>query len=317
MLDVLTITGVIFILIAIGYGSVARGMFAPAELKVLGKFVVNFALPALIFKAVSSRDLQEVFDPVYLSVYLAGSLTAFFAGYFVSRRLIGKASADATFAGMGMSCSNSGFIGYPMFLIALPSLAGTVLTLNMMIENFIMIPLVLLMAERAARHGAPDASLFRQVGLRLIRNPIVLAMLAAVLVSVAGVPLPEILTRSIDLIAAASAALSLIVIGGTLVGMKLNAINLNVIAILLGKLLLMPLVVAGAIVLLSRFGIMIADQRLAQAAIISAAIPPMAIYPILAQSYGAEKDASLAMALMTGASFVTLTALLWLLQFPS
>ncbi|WP_417671835.1 AEC family transporter [Roseibium sp.] len=314
MLDVLAMTGVIFLLIAVGYAVVQWGTLSASDLKVLGVFVVNFAMPALIFKAVSTRDLTDVFDPVYLALYVTASLATFALAYGSSRKLFAQTRTEATFNGMGVSCANSGFIGYPIFLIALPSLAGTILTLNMMVENFVMIPLVLFLAERAARHGIPDTNLATQVTQRLLRNPLLIAMIAALIVSISSLPIPGIVTNAVDLIAASSAALSLIVIGGTLVGLDLRAINVKIISITTGKLLLMPAAAVLAIAIFKCFGLTIADPRLEQALIISAAIPPMAIYPILAQAYGAEKDAALAMALMTAVSFVTLTGVMWL--FP-
>ena len=44
------------------------------------------ALPALIFRAVTARDLAEVIDPPYLAAYLGGSLLSLGLGYGLSRR---------------------------------------------------------------------------------------------------------------------------------------------------------------------------------------------------------------------------------------
>lgn len=53
MLDIISITGVIFVLIGAGYVAVWSKVFSASEMTTLGKFVVNLALPALIFQAVS------------------------------------------------------------------------------------------------------------------------------------------------------------------------------------------------------------------------------------------------------------------------
>ena len=60
MLDLLSITGVIFALIVTGYLSVRAGVFFPTEMGTLGKYIVTLALPALIFHAVTSRPLAEI-----------------------------------------------------------------------------------------------------------------------------------------------------------------------------------------------------------------------------------------------------------------
>jgi predicted permease len=66
-----------------------------------------------------------------------------------------------------------------------------------------------------------------QIAARLARNPIVLALCAGVVVSVFHIPLPQILFRPVDILANASAAVSLIVIGGTLAGLSLSFLTIS------------------------------------------------------------------------------------------
>ena len=303
MLDILSITGVIFVLIGVGYLSVRIGVLAPADMGALGKFVLGFALPALIFQAVSSRPLSEIANPGYLAAVLVGSLSVFVAGYWWVRRS-GQSAQASTFQAMGMSCANSGFIGYPVLLMALPSVASTALAMNMIIENLVMIPLVLIMAERSR---AATVS-----GRRLVRNPIVLALVLGLGVSSLDLTLPVLVDRPVEILANASAALSLAVIGGTLATLPLNALNASVLPVVMGKLLLHPVAVGAGLIAMSAAGLGVGDARLQAAAIILAAMPAMGIYPILAQRFGQERNAALAMFAMTALSFVTISAALHL-----
>lgn len=314
MLDILSVTGVIFALILLGWGTTRAGLFGRGELATLGKYVVNFALPALIFRAVSSRDLTEILNPGYLVAMLVGSVSVFALGYGLARGRLGMSAGAATFQGMGMSCANSGFVGYPMLLMALPGIASTALALNMIVENLVMIPLILILAERAGEGALRGRALAAQIAGRLAKNPIVLALLAGLAVSLGGVELPVVLARPVGLIAESSAAVSLIVIGGTLAGLHLGAINLSVALAVAGKLVLHPLAVALGLLAVAAAGYGVGDPDLARAAILVAATPAMAIYPILAQRYGQQDVAALAMLVMTALSFVTLTAILWLLE---
>lgn len=314
MLSVLTISGVIFALIAVGYLSVVRGLFAGPELKTLGKYVLNFGLPALIFRAISERDLGEVVNLSYMAAYLAAFLIVFYGGYHLSKRGFGLSRIESTFQGMGMACSNSGFVGYPIVLMALPSIAATALALNMVIENMIMIPLVLIMAERANGGGRIGLKLAREIFFKVIRNPLIIALGLGVIVSLSGVTLPEVLSRPVNLVASSSAAVSLIVIGGTLAGLPIGALNLKIWAVVVGKLIAMPAAMMACLAGLAAVGFGAGDPVLETAGILIAATPAMAIYPILAQSYGEEKNAALAMFAMTVLSFFTLSALMWWLN---
>lgn len=310
MFDILTITSVIFVLIGVGYLSVRFGLFSFAEMSVLGKFVVNLALPALIFRAVSSRPLGEIANAGYLGAMLGGSLAVFILGYLWSRRVAGGSAEASTFRAMGMSCANSGFVGYPVLLMALPDIATTALALNMIVENLIMIPLVLTMAELARGGGARGGRLAAQIAWRLARNPIAIALALGVLASISGAALPMVIERPVEIFASASAALSLVVIGGALAALPLRSLNISVLAVVTGKLLLHPLAVALGLVIMAALGFGVGDERLAAAAIIMAAMPVMAIYPILAQRYGEEQSAALSLFVMTLLSFLTISATL-------
>lgn len=310
MLDTLSITGVIFVLIGVGYLSVRIRLFSAGDMGTLGKFVVNLALPALIFRAVSSRPLGEIVDIGYLGAMLFGSLAVFAFGYLWSRRVTGETAQASTFRAMGMSCSNSGFVGYPVLLMAMPEIASRVLALNMIIENLVMIPLVLAMAEHARGGGITGRRLAVQIALRLARNPIVISLALGIAVSVSGLTMPMVIARPVDILASSSAALSLAVIGGTLAGLPLNRLKAPVASVVIGKLLLHPLAVGLGLALMAALGSGVGDTELAAAAVIMAAMPVMATYPIIAQQFGEERIAALAMFAMTVLSFFTISATL-------
>ena len=313
MFEILSITGTIFAVIGAGYLSVRLGLFAASEMATLGKFVVNFALPALIFKAVSTRPIGEIANAGYLGAVLLGSLAVFGLGYLWSRRVAGETATASTFSAMGMSCANSGFVGFPILLMAMPDIASKALALNMIVENLVMIPLVLFLAEYARGGDTGGLRLARQIGLRLVRNPIVIALVLGLAVSASGLSVPVIVTRPVDIFAAASAAVSLAVIGGTLASLPMRDIRWPVLRISAGKLLLHPLAVGAGFAAMSLVGWPEADDRLVAAGIILASMPAMGVYPILAQAYGEERNASLALLAMTGASFLTISLVLAIL----
>ncbi|MFV0300019.1 MAG: AEC family transporter [Paracoccus sp. (in: a-proteobacteria)] len=310
MVGILSITGVIFVLIGIGFLTVRLAVFSAAEMGTLGKFVVNLALPALILRSVSSRPIGEIANIGYLAAMLGGSLLVFGLGYLWSRRVSGATPVASTFRAMGMSCANSGFVGYPVLLMALPDVATTALALNMIVENLVMLPLVLVLAERG--HGAAGSGrrLARQIAGRLARNPILIALILGVGLSVAGLAMLAVLARSVDALANASAAVSLVVIGGTVAALPLGSIGADMVPVIAGKLLLHPLAVWLGLGLMAALGLGVGDPQLAAAAVIMAAMPVMSIYPILAQRYGEDRTAALAMFAMTALSFFSISGML-------
>lgn len=314
MADIFAIISPIYIAILLGYGATRMGLFSKADTRVFGKFVINFALPALIFNAVAQRPIAEVLNASYLAAYLGGSLLMVAAGFFCARRLGRLDHIRSTFTAMGVSCSNSGYIGLPILLATLPAAASVALAMNVIIENVIVIPLLLMMAESGRQGSGPAGRVFLQTLARVARMPLVMGLVAGLAVSLMEWTLPSPVARSVTLFAQASGALSLFVIGGTLVGLPLHGLGAATLPVALGKLVGHPLAVLLAATALSWLGLAPVEPSLLAAGILMAAVPMLGIYPILAQAYGLAERSAAALLVTTASSFLTLSAALWLLR---
>ena len=314
MLDILTITGPIYLSIALGYLSTRYGLFDKSDMRTLGKFVVNIALPALVFNAIAQRKPAEFLHFDYFFAYGLGSLWVLGLGWLWYRRIGRAPETPSAVAAMGMSCSNSGFVGYPIVLLTFGPVAGPLLALNMVLENVIMIPLLLALAERGRGHAVGWGAMLRETLGRLAHNPIVLAVFAALAFSLLEMHLPAPVGRTVELFALASTALSLFVIGGALVGLPFKGIAAQVLPIAFGKLVLHPLAVFLVALALPYLGLPAMETTLFQAAILMAAMPMMGIYPVLSLAYGLEKRSAAALLFTTVASFFTISAVLWLVR---
>lgn len=314
MLDILAITGPIYITIFIGFLSTRLGLFAKADMRVFGKYVINLALPALLFNALAQRQFSEILNASYILAYLGGSLAVLGLGWLWCRRIAVLNPTTSTFYVMGMSCSNSGFVGYPILLLTLAPVAGVALALNMIVENVILIPLLLTMAERGRNASGQWYRVAAQSLARLAANPLIIGLVGGLAVSVLGWKLPEPVARTVNLFALSSSALSLLVIGGTLVGLPMRGLGRQITPIAVGKLIVHPLAVLLAILALPLLGLPTLDPSLRMAAVLMAAMPMMGIYPILAQAYGQEDFSAAALLVTTVASFFTLSGLLWALR---
>lgn len=316
MLDILAITSPIYIIIALGYFTTRAGLFARLEMRTFGKFVINLALPALVFNAITSRHISDIFHPGYLVAYLGGSLLVLAFVYQFCLRGLRIAPTKAAVCAMGTCSSNSSFIGYPILLLTLAPVASVALAMNVVIENVIMLPLLLTMAEAGqgvASGGKSWGQALRESLARLPRNPLVMSLAAGLLLSLLEWQVPAPLSRTITIIAHASGALSLFVIGGTLVGLQMRGLARKVAPIVFSKLVLHPLAVALLIACLPWLGVTPLDSELRAAAVMMAAMPMMSIYPILSQAYGFEDRSAAALVLATMTSFLTLSGLIWLL----
>ena len=310
MLDILAITGPIYLAIALGYAATRWGVFERADMRVFGKFTLSLALPALLFNALSQRSVAEILNGQYLLAYAVSTLVVMGAALVWVRKVQRRSLSYSSMMVMGMTCPNSGFVGFPIILLTLGPVAGVALALNMVVENLLLIPLLLAVADSDG--GAPGQwrKALQQTLIGLVKNPMIIGIVAGFLFSWSGVQIPTPVSRTINLFAQASGALALFVIGGSLVGLQVQGLKGPVAQIALGKLIVHPLVMLVTL----WWVVPVDDPALRMAALITAALPMLGIYTILSQRHGHEATSAAALLVTTVCSFLTLSGLRWVLQ---
>jgi predicted permease len=278
----------------------------------MGAFVMNFALPCLLIRALAQRDLTEVIEPVYLLAYGGGSILLFAFGYLYALKVAGKGKANATLQGLGMSMCNSGFVGYPGASQVLGPTAEIALALCVIIENLVMMPLVLVLGDSAQNNGQSRMQVLGKAFINLGRNPIIIGIMIGLVISLSGITLPSPIFRVIDMLASASGPVALFVIGGRLVGLKLKGLRTDMARIVSAKLLLHPIAVFVLIYFLPEI-----DPTLRIACVAFACSPMLSIYPIFGQRYGHEGLCAASLMMATSLSFITISTALWLLDATS
>ncbi|MDR3440470.1 AEC family transporter [Telmatospirillum sp.] len=308
MIYVLSVTSPIFIIVLVGYFATRSNIVSKSDIQALGSFVIRFALPALIFRSLSQRSFVEIINLDYLTVYIIGSLSTFVL-IFASARFRGRSTTASAIFAMGSSVSNSGFIGYPVAVLVLGPPAVVALAMTMMVENILMIPLGLVVAEVGCNHGKKNIyRVFHGVTFRLAKNPLIIAILAGTAMSLSGLALPSALFRAVDMFAMASGAVALFFVGGTLVGLRVTGMMVDVGRIVGGKLFLHPTMIFLALFLVPSI-----DPTLKKAMLIFSSVPVVTIFSLLGRPYGQQDVCAAALMVATIISFVTISCLLLVL----
>jgi predicted permease len=309
MISILSVTGPIYIVIGVGYIAARLGAFDKTDGQSLGRFVMNFALPAMLFNALASRNFQDVINPNYFAAYALGSLVSFTLMFMFARQILNKGTTCAALMALGSSSSNSGYIGYPILLQVLGPTAAIGLALTVLIENLLMIPIGICIAEVGqAQHNNWRHSLLESLR-RLIKIPLIWAILLGFCFSMLGWHLPDIAEKTVSMFSATCAGAALFVNGGALFGLQVKGLARQVSGIALTKLIVHP---CSVVFFLWAFGPIVAPLEIT--AIILASMPMMGIYPLLAQRFHMEGFCAAALLVTTLLSFVTISLLLWLLQ---
>lgn len=309
MNEILAVTFPIYAIIGIGFFCTSIGVFAKTDLGVLSKFIQNVAMPAAMFFGVSQRPLGETLRYDYLAILaIAGLLTM--SATYLWFTLFPQGPARRALAAMGSCCPNSIFVGYPVLLFAFPAFATQALTMNLLIENALLVPLSLAMLDMA--RPEQSSGFWRSFGTALwntAKRPMIVALMLGFAVAIFGLQLPVALSRTTELLGSATASIALFFMGGSLAGIKLSGNLSMAIRVTIAKLFLHPGFAVLLITIAAAIGFDMPPDVMA-ALILSCSMPMFLIFAVFAQEYGHEGAASVALLVATGGAFITLNTLL-------
>jgi malonate transporter len=175
----------VFLVIGFGYVAVWRGYFPTSGVDALMKFSQNFAIPCLLFSAISNLDLSVSLNGRLLFSFYTGALSGFFLGLFGARYLFKRDWEDCVAIGFCCLFSNSVLLG---------------LAIN----------------ERA--YGS--AALAGAYSIIAFRNALVMGITAGFIVNLTGITLPNVLSDGLDLVTRAALPTALFALGGVLIQYK-------------------------------------------------------------------------------------------------
>ncbi|NBC36627.1 AEC family transporter [Novosphingobium sp. FSY-8] len=298
----------VFLLIGLGFGIGRLGLFSPDHVRGFGRFVLLVALPALVFNALANTHISQVLRADYLVVYGLASLGSMGLGYAWFRLAAGCDTATAAVRGLGMSLSNTAFVGFPLATQLFGPAAAGPLAINLLVENIVIIPLTLTLIEASTSQHPHIGQTLATIGKGLLRTPILIAILLGGACSLAGVSLPPVLAKPVAMMAGASAPLALFTIGASLAGVSLHGRRGAIAGITVGKLLVHPALAAVLLWLIP-----VGDPVFATMVILAAAIPTASVFPIIAQRADDVETTSAALLVATAVSFVTLVVVMGML----
>lgn len=304
MLEILSITSPIFILIGLGYVCVMTGLISRDTTRGMGVFVITIALPALIIRGMANKSLADSMDGSFLLGYALASLLLFTMGLLFYLRIRRANLAASSLAGLGMSSANSGFIGVSICAMVLGTEpASRAVAMTILVESMLMIPLAVAIADASAKQGNVDLlGRLATTAKGLVRSPLLIAICIGLFLATFRIPLPSVALRVIDMLAMAAAPVALFAVGGNLYGLRPKGMLAGATGISLAKLILHPALTA--LVFLFLPGISVEMQ---QAGILFAAAPMLSIFPILGMRYGLEDQCSATLLLGTVISFATIS----------
>ncbi|MGC9419949.1 MAG: AEC family transporter [Rhodovulum sp.] len=299
----------VFLVMGFGYVAAWRGLFSADAVDGLMKFTQNFAIPCLLFRAVSTLDLGQSFDWRLLSGFYAGATGGFIVGLLGARLIFGRSWEDSVSIGFIGLFSNSLLLGLPITERAYGADALAPNYAIIAIHSPFCYGLGLTAMEIVRNRGTGLARTGGAILRAMFRNALVIGIALGMAVNLSGLATPGVVADALDLMIRAALPAALFGLGGVLVRYRPEG-DLRVILYACAVSLVLHPAVTWAMG--TRLGLETGQFR---SAVLTAAMAPGVNTYIFANMYGAARRVA-ASSVLLGTAVSILTVWLWLAVLP-
>lgn len=235
----------VFALIAAGYASVLFRFVSEGAHKGISEFAFSIAIPALLFRTIVVSEFPDVSPYRMWGAYYGALALIWIAALLISACLRERREdrEDGVVFAIGSVYGNIVMLGIPLVLSALGNEAAGPMSLILSVNTPLLWLCGILQMELVSRKrtGSPLA-VIRPVLADLARNPLMLAIGFGVVWRFTGLGLNPVVDKTIGLLAQAGSPAALIALGITLFRFEVKGEMLSVVAMSALKLLAMPAV---------------------------------------------------------------------------
>jgi malonate transporter len=209
-------------------------------------------------------------------------LALYALSYWMQRHLFGLESSEAAVQALTIAAPNYAAVGLPLIAAVLGPAGTTYVALSIATSSIVLSPLTLatLESNKASAGGKDSGASLQAIGRSLFK-PIVLGPVLGIAFSLVGIPLPEALRRSFQLIGASAGGVGLFLTGLILSAQRIE-LSTNMLGGTFLKNIVHPLLAAGLILMLPM------DRDTARAVLLLCALPSGFFGILFGLRYGFE-----------------------------
>ncbi|MEI7818776.1 MAG: AEC family transporter [bacterium] len=233
----------IFLIIGLGYILRAKNIVKAPWVKNLNGFVYNVSLPALIIYSFSSLKWTETnIGQLLLIQLLIILITAIIVAIILRALPLSKKDQSVLF--LTATVGNTVYLGIPLVTSALPGIVNADVTSIASAIGVVQLVGSMLIALFVIEYLFLGSRDNKFIGQSILRNPLVLAIMAGLLLGMLGWPvwLERSIGIPLKLLAGTASPLALFMLGSFLFGHKINRKQERLTLALLLKLGLAPLI---------------------------------------------------------------------------
>lgn len=295
--------GLFLFYMIVGVLLVKTHVLAKDTLETLSRFVMKLALPVMIFiNTVGGVDRESLVQ----SLPVLGLAVVFYACTFLISKGLAmlfhlKGDRAAVYRALSMF-GNIGFMGIPIISSVFPEQGMLYISVFTIVDQLVLWTL----GVKLTTPGGTGS--FRP---QKMINPCTVAVVAAVLIVVAGVSLPSLLHTALDKIGGTATPLAMIYLGGVFACMDVKTYVRvrELYGIVVIKMMVFP------VLLYMACGFLPIDESVRLTFALLAAMPAMSSIVMMAKASGSEGDYAMGgIFVTTVCSIVSIPAVFWVLQ---
>ena len=301
----------VILFILLGFFCARWGWIRATAVKDLSNLVFMVLTPALLFRTMSTVQVQQLhFEPVAVYFLAAGLI-------FAAALLRHGFNTLGAVRGLAYTFSNTIMIGVPLVGLAFGEQGLVTLFTLISVHALVLLTAATVVFELAAAHqnaragGHARPHLLRTVAQAVrsgILHPVPLPILVGLAFAQTGLVLPQVVDKPLQLLGQALGPMALLLVGVTLAFGRIGAYFRPALSIAVLKNTVHPLVLALCGWALGLSGLPLAVM------IVAASLPVGANVFLFTQRYGvAQDEVTASIAVSTGLALLTVPVVLWAL----
>ncbi len=321
MVAILAVVSAVFGIIAIGYAAGRSGYISQSASLGIADFAFKIAIPALLFHTIVTVKFTGVAPLGVIASFFGAVAVVWLLSILLTRYVLRRPNLDQPSIGITSTFGNTIMLGLPIGVgtfgeAALAPISAIIACHAPILLVSATVHAALVHAgtgDSAGANSRPLGPAVMAVLQQLATQPLIVAIAAALawrfLSNMTGLALPSALLSIAEMLARAGVPAALVSLGLSLTGFKVGGDTRTLVAVLVLKMLAMPLVAAALALALQLPALSTAIV------ILMAALPAGANAYLFARQEGRVLNAvSGAVALGTALAIVTLTGILVVLQ---
>ena len=200
------------------------GLISPKSSNVLAVLALNFCLPALLFVATATMTVAELSNWRFFLGIALGLLAIYAIALAISLTAFRKPIAPSSLQALNSAFPNMAFMGVPVLTAVIGASAVLSVVVGNLISSFVLLPVTLtfLQAGSTAHKGQKRSTVVLTSLWSAMKQPLVWAPLAGVVIALTHCPFPSVANKSFTLIGTATSGVALFAMGLLLSGQKLR-----------------------------------------------------------------------------------------------